>query len=311
MCIRDRSTGSNVRVAKYSYGPQNVSFDGTAPTNYSDYKWVIHSGELAFTGGTIKIAVEGLGGISDPSSVDIYKRSTPGTGAFTKLSTSYADGYLSASVNGFSEFVLGSDDNSLPVTLSSFTAKAVKGTVVLEWETSAEVENQGFNLYKVEAKVEVESLVASFANVDALKGRGTTTETTKYVFTDKNVEPGKTYVYTLTDVDYEGRETRQAEVEVEVEAEGAVLADGYALNPVYPNPFNATLTVPFTLTEPMTVSIELYSLTGQRMVTVVNREFGAGSYNYTVKADDLASGIYFVRTSFGGKMHMQKAVLLK
>ncbi len=37
-------------------------------------------------------------------------------------------------------------DQSLPVTLSSFTAKAVKGNVVLEWETSAEIENQGFVL---------------------------------------------------------------------------------------------------------------------------------------------------------------------
>ncbi|MCD6233890.1 MAG: T9SS type A sorting domain-containing protein, partial [Candidatus Marinimicrobia bacterium] len=105
---------------------------------------------------------------------------------------------------------------------------------------------------------------------------------------------------------------------VEVEVEGAVIADGYALDPVYPNPFNATLTVPFTLTESMNVSIELfgvsmnfYSILGQKMMTVVNREFGAGSYNYTVQANDLASGIYFVRTSFNGRSHMQKAVLLK
>jgi len=35
-------------------------------------------------------------------------------------------------------------DQSIPVTLSAFAAKAVKGKVVLEWETSAEIENQGF-----------------------------------------------------------------------------------------------------------------------------------------------------------------------
>jgi hypothetical protein len=61
----------------------------------------------------------------------------------------------------------------------------------------------------------------------------------------------------------------------------------------------------------MNVSIELYSITGQKMMTVVNREFGAGSYNYTVQTDDLASGIYFVRTVFDGRSHMHKAVLLK
>ena len=107
-------------------------------------------------------------------------------------------------------------------------------------------------------------------------------------------------MYTLADVDYAGNETilKEVEVKVEVEAEGAVLADGYALDPVYPNPFNATLTIPFTLTESMNVSIELYSITGQKMMTVVNREFGAGSYDYTVTTDDLSSGIYLIRTAF-------------
>jgi hypothetical protein len=61
----------------------------------------------------------------------------------------------------------------------------------------------------------------------------------------------------------------------------------------------------------MNVSIDLYSITGQKMMTVVNREFGAGSYNYTVQTHDLASGMYVVRTSFNGRNHMQKAVLLK
>jgi hypothetical protein len=203
-------------------------------------------------------------------------------------------------------------DQSLPVTLSAFTAKAVKGTVVLEWETSAEVENQGFVISR-KSKVESQKseVIADFSTDDALKGQGSTTESTKYAFTDASVEAGKTYVYTLADVDYSGNETILEKVEVKVETEEAVVADGYALDPVYPNPFNATLTIPFTLTERMNVSIDLYSITGQKMMTVVNREFGSGSYNYTVNANDLASGIYFIRTSFGNRVHMQKAVLLK
>ncbi len=312
------STGGSVRVSRFDSGPVNPTFSGTPPQNVSTYRWIINSGDLAFTGGTIKIAVEGLGGISNPNTVDIYKRDTPGTGAFTKLTTGYADGFLSAPVTSFSEFVLGSNDNSLPVTLSFFTAKAVKGNVVLEWETSAEIENQGFVISRQEIGTVLKpvletrpEVIASFAADDALKGQGSTTETTKYVFVDKTVEPGKIYVYTLADVDYAGVETILEKVEVKVEAEGTVVADGYALDPVYPNPFNAALTVPFTLTESMTVSIELYSLTGQRIMTVTNREFGAGSYNYTVQADDLASGIYVVRTVFNGRSHMQKAVLLK
>jgi len=214
------------------------------------------------------------------------------------------------------------EDQSLPVTLSSFTAKVAKGTVVLEWETSSEIENQGFVLSR-KSKVESQKseIIADFSTDDALKGQGTTTETTKYAFTDKSVEPGKTYVYTLADVDYAGVETILEKVEVKPremseayftgEAESGVVADAYTLNPVYPNPFNATLTIPFTLTEPMTVSIELYSLTGRRMMTIMNRDFDSGSYNQMIQVDDLASGIYLIRTSFSGRIYVQKAALLK
>jgi hypothetical protein len=205
------------------------------------------------------------------------------------------------------------------VTLSAFTAQAVKGTVVLEWETSAEIENQGFVLSREERGTRNErdrfetcpEIIASFATDDALKGQGSTTETTKYLYVDKTVEPGKTYVYTLADVDYSGNETILKKVEVQVKTEETIVAEGYVLDPVYPNPFNATLTVPFTLSEPMHVSIDLYSLTGRHVLTAVNREFTTGSYLYTIKTPDLSSGIYLIKTFFGGEIHLQKAILLK
>jgi hypothetical protein len=222
------------------------------------------------------------------------------------------------------------EDQSLPVTLSFFTAKAMKGNVVLEWETSAEIENQGFILSREYrgASIEVDSdhivgtgqvrsIIADFTSHNALKGQGTTTETTKYSFVDKTVEPEKTYVYTLADVDYEGRETRLAEVEVKVkikvkvEVEGAIIADGYTLDPAYPNPFNAQFTLPFTLSKSMNITVELYSLTGKNLMTVVNREHRAGSHTYTVNTDDLSSGMYLVRTAFNDHPYMQKVVLLK
>jgi len=244
---------------------------------------------------------------------------------YSALDESSIDGNGDKTIDKWRGFTLSSgispnttgSDQSLPVTLTSFSAKAVKGTVVLEWETSAEIENQGFVISRqstVDSRDGLQprpEIIASFATDDALKGQGSTTETTQYRYVDTGVELGKTYVYTLADVDYEGKETLLEKVEVQVGAEGAIVADGYALDPLYHNPFNATLTIPFTLTESMNVSIDLYSITGQKMMTVVNREFGAGSYNYTVQTNDLASGMYVVRTSFNGRNHMQKAVLLK
>ncbi len=242
--------------------------------------------------------------------------SNPGNGSTPKtLSTQIVFNSTGDGVNPSNSF----QDQSLPVTLSSFTAKAVKGKVVLEWETSAEIENQGFVLSREERGTRNEwdgfetrpEIIAGFAADDALKGQGTTTETTKYVFVDKTVEPGNIYVYTLADVDYKGNVNELKEVEVKVDAEDAVVADGFVLDPVYPNPFNAEFTVPFTLNKSMHVVIDLYNMKGQRIKSITNRLYSPGYYELKVNADDISSGIYFVKAASESFSYTQKIILMK
>jgi hypothetical protein len=292
-------------------------------TNMSPYYWTLSTDVESFTG-TLRLYFDKINGngIGSPETLQLLRRNNEQGEWEIHADVTRSSTYIQAnSLAGFSEFALGgNNDNSLPVTLSAFTAKNLKGTVVLEWKTSAEIENQGFILSREERGTRNErdrfetcpEIIASFATDDALKGQGSTTETTKYLYVDKTVEPGKTYVYTLVDVDYSGNETILKKVEVQVKTEETIVAEGYVLDPVYPNPFNATLTVPFTLSEPMHVSIDLYSLTGRHVLTAVNREFTIGSYLYTIKTPDLSSGIYLIQTSFGGKKkYLQKAILLK
>ncbi len=154
-------------------------------------------------------------------------------------------------------------------------------------------------------------VIASFAADDALKGQGSTTETTKYVFVDKTVEPGKIYVYTLADVDYKGNVNELKEVEIKVDAEDAVVADGFVLDPVYPNPFNAEFTVPFTLNKSMHVVIDFYNMKGQRIKSITNRSYSPGYYELKVNADDISSGIYFVKAASESFSYTQKIILMK
>jgi hypothetical protein len=218
--------------------------------------------------------------------------------------------------------------------------------VVLEWETSAEIENSGFVIYRseenspqpplrggVESEADHETnspslegaggvLLASYLTEQSLVGQGSVTKSTKYTFTDSKVEPGRSYVYTLGDVDFSGKETILEKVKVQVEAKGAIIAEEYTLRPVYPNPFNASFTVPFSLNENLTVKIALYNIAGQQVMNILNNEFSAGDYHFAVNADELSSGVYFVKTNFSGtssvsqrisdqKSHTQKIVLMK
>ncbi|MDK2976764.1 MAG: hypothetical protein PWP06_1239, partial [Candidatus Marinimicrobia bacterium] len=75
-----------------------------------------------------------------------------------------------------------------------------------------------------------QSVIASFATDEALIGQGSTTEITQYRYVDKTVEPGKTYVYILADVDYSGNETILKKVEVQVKTEETIVAEGYVLD---------------------------------------------------------------------------------
>jgi hypothetical protein len=252
------------------------------------------------------------------------------------------------------------DDASLPVTLVSFTGKAIKAGVVLEWETSAEIENAGFVIRRQEAGGRNQeednyelpitnydndpntladhgtglplleslsrdfgrvggSLIASYLTDNSLVGAGSVTKSTHYSFTDSKVEAGKTYVYTLSDVDFSGKETVLAEAKVQVKVKGAIIADNYQLMPVYPNPFNASFTVPFFLNEAMTVKVSLYNIQGQQVMTILQNELNAGDYAYQVNAENLSSGVYFVNVELSGtsaplsdrKSHTQKIVLMK
>jgi len=303
------STGS---VSGSSSGGLVGSDDGTINNSFWDTET---SGQSSSDGGTGKTTAQmkTLSTFTD-AGWDFEAETSNGTDDIWDMD-------YSQSINNGYPYLSWQDgeDMSLPVTLSTFTAKAVKGTVVLEWETSAEIDNQGFVLSREERETRNErdgfetrpEIIASFTTHDALKGQGSTTETTQYRYVDTSVELGKTYVYTLADVDYSSTETILEKVEVQVEAEGAIVADGYVLDPVYPNPFNASFTLPFTLTETMKVTAVLYNLSGQRVMTIVNREFGEGTHNIMTDVNDLSSGIYFIRSDFDGHSQVHKVMLLK
>lgn len=77
---------------------------------------------------------------------------------------------------------------------------------------------------------------------------------------------------------------------------GVELPTEFALDGNYPNPFNPSTTISFDLPNPAEVSVEIYSVLGQRVLTVPAAAFQAG-HNRTVRVDGsaLASGVYLYR----------------
>jgi hypothetical protein len=90
------------------------------------------------------------------------------------------------------------------VNLKSFTATAGQDAIVLNWETTSEVENLGFNIYRAESVAgERTQLNASqIASFEPGSPNGFT-----YGYTDNTVAKGVTYNYWLEDVDIYGKTT--------------------------------------------------------------------------------------------------------
>ncbi|MBT4332966.1 MAG: T9SS type A sorting domain-containing protein, partial [Candidatus Cloacimonetes bacterium] len=84
----------------------------------------------------------------------------------------------------------------------------------------------------------------------------------------------------------------------------------------YPNPFNPTTTISFSLAEASKVSISIYNMRGQLVKTLVNTELENDYYEIVWNGRDnsgknTASGIYFYKMKAGSFTSIKKMVLMK
>jgi len=98
--------------------------------------------------------------------------------------------------------------------------------------------------------------------------------------------------------------------EVSASVEQPSLPDKFQIQ-AFPNPFNASTTVSFSLPHSQRSTISVYDLTGRRVSTLADEVMNAGKHSVTFDASCLPSGIYFARMIAGNQMRTQKMVLLR
>ncbi|MCW8817154.1 MAG: T9SS type A sorting domain-containing protein, partial [Ignavibacteriaceae bacterium] len=93
----------------------------------------------------------------------------------------------------------------------------------------------------------------------------------------------------------------------------------FSLGQNYPNPFNPSTTIKYSIptviasgtTQSQLVTLKVYDVLGNEVVTLVNEEKLAGTYEVEFSAQNLPSGIYFYKLQSGNFVEMKKMVLLK
>ncbi|MDZ7337714.1 MAG: T9SS type A sorting domain-containing protein [candidate division KSB1 bacterium] len=85
----------------------------------------------------------------------------------------------------------------------------------------------------------------------------------------------------------------------------------FALGQNFPNPFNPTTTIPFSLKTRSYVTLRLFDSLGREVATLLQGNLDAGHHTVTVDASTLPSGVYFYRLEAGTFTALRKAALLK
>ncbi len=92
--------------------------------------------------------------------------------------------------------------------------------------------------------------------------------------------------------------------------EAEVLPDDIGLNS-YPNPFNASTNISFSLVQPGNVQLEIYNTLGQLTDILADEHYEAGNYTVRFEAGDYSSGVYFLRLVTDDNVSVKKLNLIK
>jgi len=199
-------------------------------------------------------------------------------------------------------------NGGIPVELTSFTASIYKNSVTLNWTTSTEINNQGFEIERTSSSTT--PLFDEWTRIGFVPGIGTTTESQLYSFIDSKLN-SRTYYYRLKQIDFDGTFEYSKELKVQIS-----LPDKHVLEQNYPNPFNPSTVISWRLPVNSFVSIKIYDVLGNEVSTIVNKEIPAGDHEIefsisSENARELTSGIYYYKLTVKDFSETKKMVYLK
>jgi len=298
--LENVSGSGTVTAMRFDNPPSNV--DGLASDETaSEYRWFVRQdGDLTFGENSslrfLRADIPGPGfDASNASTINVYRRSSLGSGNFQLLSSTFdngsGDGDLSddaivaTGATEFSEFIFASDTAPLPVEVASLDATRDGDDIVLSWRTASETNNAGF---RIERKGEG---ATDWTNLDpTIDGAGTTTEGETYEHRMQDVDPNL-YTFRLKSVSTEGHEEVVGKTTIEVQMDQA-----YALSSVRPSPVSDRGRLTLRVREKQNVEVALYNVLGQKVRTLHDGTLEANSpHTLTVDGSSLASGVYLLQ----------------
>jgi len=215
--------------------------------------------------------------------------------------------------------VLGEQDPTLPVELSSFTAVLTSDMYVLiKWIAESETNHSGYNILRAEKK---DLSTAQRINAQIIDEGVETGTQTSYSYTDFEAYTNMVYYYWLESVSLDGISSYYGPSIVTIgdpnqEPRPPEVSMVTKLLNAYPNPFNPNTNIRYSLKDAGKVRIDIYNMKGQVIQTLTAEHNIPGFYQLAWNGCDangkpVASGIYMYRMTSGNYSSVKKMVLAK
>jgi plastocyanin len=89
------------------------------------------------------------------------------------------------------------------------------------------------------------------------------------------------------------------------------IVDVFRLKQNFPNPFNPSTKINFSIPSRELVTLAVYDLVGNQVETLVSEELNAGEYEFNFNAKNLTSGVYFYTLRAGNLKDTKRMLLVK
>jgi hypothetical protein len=192
----------------------------------------------------------------------------------------------------------------LPVELVSFTVDDAVDGIELLWQMATGSNTFRFEVQRATVGLD-EGASLQWMDIGYVKAGGASNSPRSYSFVDPSPINGEVE-YRLKQIDADGKVTYSDAVT----ARSGMPAD-FALSRNYPNPFNPTTTIRYSLPKNVHVQLEVYDASGRLIATPVDGQQNAGVHFLSFDASFLASGVYFYRLVTPSFMQTRKMMLVK
>jgi len=102
-----------------------------------------------------------------------------------------------------------------------------------------------------------------------------------------------------------------SELITDVEGEVSQIPKEYKLEQNFPNPFNPTTTISFSIPQGQNIELNIYDILGKKVDNLVNTYETAGKHSVTFNATSLSSGVYFYELKAGEFIETKKMIFMK